>query len=293
MSVANHPGRQAAKALGRVGVWSSEIRADPNAGAAVRELEAAGWPSIWAPGGFDDKILGLFDNLLSETRTVLFASGILNIWRHEPEDVAAWWRGQSAERQGRVLIGVGISHAPLIGDSYGKPLETMRNYLTRLGAAGLPRERLCVAALGPKMLELCAELSAGAHPYLVPPEHTAIARKTMGADPLLAPEQGVILETDPAKAREIGRQGVALYTKLPNYVNSWRRLGFTDDDIANMSDRFIDSIFAWGDPAAIRRRVDAHLDAGADHVCLQVITGPPGGSSAPLDAWRALAPAML
>ena len=294
MTAASSPGRKAAAALGRVGIWSSDLRYSPDAGGAIGELEAAGWPSIWVPGGIDDKVLADVGRLLSGSSKVTFATGILNIWKYEPKGIAAWWDGLAAEHRKRVVIGIGVSHGPFIGEAYKKPLETMRDYLVRLGDAGFPREHLCVAALGPKMLELSAELSAGAHPYLVPPEHTAAARKTLGPDALLAPEQGVVLETDPAKARDLARQAIGIYTKLPNYLNSWKRLGFSDEDISSLSDRFIDAIFAWGDPEAIKKRVQAHLDAGADHVCVQVITGPPGVNLPLAQAgWRALGPVLL
>lgn len=284
------------KRLGRVGVWSGELRfAGAEAGvAAARELEAMGWPTAWVPGGIDAKVLNDVDRLLSATERLTIATGILNIWKYEPAEVAAWWRGQTPERQARVMLGVGVSHGPMIGDAYQRPVETVRGYVSRLLEAGVPRESLCIAALGPKMLELSAELTAGAHPYLVSPEHTATARKTLGPDALLAPEQGVILEADPVRARELARQALATYLKLPNYVNSWRRLGFTEEDVAGPSDRLVDALFAWGDVGAIRQRVQAHFDAGADHVCLQVVSGPMGANLQPaLAVWRELAPVLL
>jgi len=290
------PGRTPATRLGRIGVWSGELRfAGAEAGvAAARELEALGWPTAWIPGGIDDKVLDDVDRLLSATERLTIATGILNIWKYEPADVAAWWRGQTPERQARVMLGVGVSHAPAIGEAYQRPVETMRSYVSRLLEAGVPRESLCIAALGPKMLELSAELTAGAHPYLVSPEHTAIARETLGPDALLAPEQGVVLETDPARARELARQALAIYQKLPNYVNSWRRLGFSEDDVTAPSDRLVDALFAWGDAGAIRQRVQAHFDAGADHVCLQAISGPMRTDLKPaLAVWRELAPLLL
>jgi len=282
--------------LGRIGVWSGEIRfAGPEAGvAAAKALEDFGWSSLWMPGGFDDRVLADIDRMLSATRAMTFATGILNIWKYQPAQVADWWRSQAPERQARVLIGLGVSHAPVIGDAYKRPVETMRAYVQDLLDAGVPREHLCVAALGPKMLELSAELTAGAHPYLVPPEHTAIARKALGPDALLAPEQGVVMESDPARARELARQALATYLALPNYLNSWRRLGFSEEDISGVSDRLVDALFAWGDVEAIRDRVQAHFDAGADHVCLQVITGPIRGDTGPVQAaWQELAAALL
>jgi len=281
--------------LGRFGVWSAELRwAGPEVGvASVRELETLGFGAAWTPGGVDDRVLDDIDGLLSATKTIALATGILNVWKHKPEDVGLWWKTQTPERQGRVMLGLGVSHAPLIGDAYARPLELMRGYVQQLRDAGLPRENLCVAALGPKMLELCAETTAGAHPYLVTPEHTELARKIMGPDALLAPEQGVILETDPAKARELGRQTLTNYLRLPNYLNNWRRLGYSEEDLQG-SDRLVDALFAWGDAATIAKRVRAHIDAGADHVCIQAIRGPIGTDMPGVQAtWREVASALL
>jgi probable F420-dependent oxidoreductase len=282
--------------LGRIGIWSMELRfGNPSEVAeAAAELDELGFGSIWIPGGVGGDALGDIDRLLSATRTAVIATGILNIWKHQPEDVCAWWLRQSDDRQARALLGLGVSHGPLIGDTYRQPLATMRNYLTQLSQRGLPSIALCLAALGPKMLELARDHTAGAHPYLVPPEHSALARKILGRDPLLAPEQGVVLESDPARAREICRQTIEQYRRFPNYVNNWRRLGFTDDDIANGSDRLIDALFASGEPERIAERVNAHLAAGADHVCLQVIAGAPRPDvGAARLAWRKLAAALL
>lgn len=282
--------------LGRLGIWAGELRfAGPEAGVAfAQELEGLGWSAAWMPGGVDDRILDDIARLLSATRTITFCTGILNLWKFTPEQVGAWWRSQTAEHQARVMIGVGVSHAPNIGEAYQRPIETMRAYLQRLRAEGLPADRLCVAALGPKMLEVAAELTAGAHPYLVPPEHTAMARKILGPDALLAPEQGVILETDPARARALGREALENYLRLPNYLNSWRRLGFSDDDFAGPSDRLVDALFAWGDVEAIRRRLQAHVDAGADHVCIQAVAGRMLSDVNRSQAiWRELSAALL
>ena len=169
----------------------------------------------------------------------------------------------------------------------------MRDYLDRLSAEGLPADRLCLAALGPKMLELARDRTAGAHPYLVTPEHTAQARSVLGPGKLLAPEQGVILERDPERARAMARKALAQYQQRPNYANNWRRLGFSEDDIANMSDRLVDALFAWGGVEQIAERVKAHLSAGADHVCLQVISGAGVDVNAARPAWRTLAAALL
>ncbi len=271
------------------GVWSAELRSADAAQIvdAAGELERLGYSALWVPdvGGplFDD-----LDRLLQATNTVTIATGILNIWRHEAGDVARWWNELAEDHRRRVLLGVGVSHGAVVGEQWGRPIATMTAYLDGLESVGVPLEQVCVAALGPKMLHLAKDRTAGAHPYFVTPEHTAIARAALG-DGLLAVEQGVILDSDPATARQTGRPFAKGYGSLPNYANSWKRLGFTDDDISSGSDHLIDALIAWGDEADIGRRIDAHRAAGADHVCIQVITAP--GSPLPLDAWRRLAPA--
>jgi probable F420-dependent oxidoreductase len=214
----------------------------------------------------------------------------------------AGWKSVSEAYPGRFVLGLGVSHQPMVeglrGQTYGRPLTAMREYLDRMDAsvfmAAEPPEtpRRVLAALGPKMLALAAERADGAHPYNVPPEHTARAREILGPDKLLAPEQAVVLETDPAEARRIGRGHVAIYRDLPNYTNNLRQFGITDDDLAgDGSDRVVDTMVAWGDVDAIRARVQEHLDAGADHVAVQVLTADRG--ELPLDEWRELAPALL
>jgi probable F420-dependent oxidoreductase len=280
----------AKSALGQIGIWSSSLRRSPDA-AAAQALEKLGYKTVWIPGGADDGVLATADSLLGATSTLNIASGILNIWKHEPADVAAWWRGLKPAQGSRFLLGLGVSHSRLIGEAYGKPLSKMRAFLDGLDQAEMPPSHVCLAALGPKMLQLAEARTAGAHPYLVTPRHTAFARETMGPDALLAPEQGVVLETDPQKARELARGSVKFYSGLPNYANNWRRDGYTDTDIETLSDRLIDGLIAWGDVNAIGARVQEHLQAGADHVCLQVIG--PSGFIGDLDydrgAWRELA----
>jgi len=271
------------------GIWAIELRyGEPGEIArSAAELESLGYDTLWIPdiGG---PVLDAVDVLLDATSTVTVATGILNIWKHEPAEVTAWWSGLAPDRRARVLLGLGVSHGPLIGEAWGRPLATMNAYLDALGEDGPPREHLCLAALGPKMLDLARRRTSGALPYLVTPGHTALAREALG-DATLHVEQGVVLETDPEVARAIARAGIEHYFAMPNYVNNWKRLGFTDDDIDSRSDRLIDALIAWGDPDAIRSRVDAHRRAGADHVCLQVIT--PAGAGSPMAAWRSLAPA--
>jgi probable F420-dependent oxidoreductase len=282
--------------LGKIGIWSMELRFGDHAEAheAAAELDQLGYGALWIPGGMDDNVLNDMDRLRAATAKTVICSGILNIWKHNPEDVGAWWSGQAPENQARLLIGLGVSHSAIIGESYGKPLTVMRHFLAGLGHEDVPASALCLAALGPKMLELAAEHTAGAHPYLVTPEHTAEARTILGPDALLAPEQGVVLETDPARARGLARGVIAHYAKLPNYKNNWLRLGFSDEEIENISDGLVDALFAWGTPEQIGKRVQEHFTAGADHVCLQVITGSPATNvAAARPAWRELAAALL
>jgi probable F420-dependent oxidoreductase len=279
--------------LGAVGIWSAPIRFAP-AGAgitAAAELERLGFSAVWVPGGVDSGVLQKLDALLTATSSISVGTGILNIWKHEPADVAAWWNGQSPQRKKRIILGLGVSHGPLIGESYQRPLARMRVFLDGLQAAGMPLDRVCLAALGPKMLEMAGQRTSGAHPYLVSVRHTAFARKMLGPRALLAPELGVVLEHSPVKAREIARETLRQYLRFPNYANNWLRDGFTQQDLDSLSDRLVDSLIAWGDIDAIAARVREHLDAGADHVCLQVISA--GGMRAPLaehiEPWQQLA----
>ena len=272
------------------GVWSGELRfGDPATAAAwAVELEALGYAAVWIPDLGGD-LFGPFSNLLDATSTMTIASGVCNVWHHPPTEVGEWWAGLSDDHRARVMLGIGISHGPLIGETYGRPLATMAEYLDGLDAVGFPQDQRCIAALGPKMLELARDRTAGSHPYLVPPEHTASARSILGSAGLYV-EQGVVLETDADAAHEIARNAVAFYLTLPNYVNNWKRLGYTDDEIAGCADRFIDEIFAWGDADAIRERLDAHRAAGADHVCIQALTEGP--RDVPDQQWRELASAL-
>ena len=276
--------------LGGLGVWSGELRYGDAADAAddAAALETWGYSAAWIPdvGG---PLFEAFDRLLAATSTMTIASGVCNVWHHPPSEVGEWWTGLADDDRSRVMLGVGISHGPLIGETYGRPLATMREYLDGLDRAGVPVEHRCIAALGPKMLELARDRTAGSHPYLVTPAHTAFAREVLGGGKGLFVEQGVILETDAEKAREVARQAVAFYLTLPNYVNNWKRFGFTDDEIQQCTDRFVDEVFVWGDADAINERIDAHRAAGADHVCIQVLgaSGAPGGNRA---VWEALAP---
>ena len=265
---------------------------------AATELESLGYSALWIPDVGGD-LFGSLANLLGATSTVTIATGILNVWMHSADDAAGAHARLTAEHGPRYLCGIGISHRPFIDmvnapGTYTKPVDTMAAYLDGLDAAATPlavADRM-LAALGPKMLELARTRTAGTHPYLVTPELTAMARAGIGPDGLVASEVGVVLETDPAKAREIARLHLQTYLALPNYANNWKRHGFTDDDIANGgSDRLVDALIGWGDEAAIAARVQQHRDAGADHVCVQVLTSDP--RALPVDEWRILAPVLL
>jgi probable F420-dependent oxidoreductase len=284
--------------LSKVGVWSMELRFGPRDQAleAAAELEHLGYSALWVPGGIGGDICGDVGQLVAATKSCVIGTGIINIWKHEPSEISSWWVAQPAHVKERALLGLGISHGPLIGESYGKPVATMRDYVGKLRAQGVAASSLCLAALGPKMLELARDETAGAHPYLGTVEHTAAARKILGPDALLAPELGVVLETDPARARAICRDGLATYRHLPNYVNNWRRHGFGEADTNELSDALIDALFAWGDAQQIAARVREHFDAGADHVCVQVVTGALRMSpelGAVREAWRELARVLV
>lgn len=279
--------------LGRVGVWCGQARAGEPASVAelATAAEELGYGAFWIPGGAGGDVLDRCGIVLDATSTLVAATGILNIWRHNAGEVVAQTSSLSDASGGRFLLGLGVSHERLIGEEYVAPLAKMRSYLDELDAAGQGPEVRALAALRPRMLRLSAERSAGAHPYFVPPEHSAVAREALGDGPLLAPEQAVLLSTDPTAAREIARKFCSLYLQLPNYTNNLRDLGYTDDDLVGLgSDRLVDAIVAWGTPDTIADRVRAHLDAGADHVCIQVIGDT---DSSPIDTWRELAPALL
>jgi probable F420-dependent oxidoreductase len=281
------------------GIWASSLRyGEPvSAAAAAAEIESLGYSAAWIPdvGG---EVFSAVENLLASTRTLVVATGILNLWMHSAEETAAEHARLVAAHGPRFMVGIGISHAPLIDQKeagrYKQPLATTRQYLDELDAAPVPlapSDRM-LAALGPKMLELARTRTAGTHPYNVTPEHTALAREALGPDAVIATEQMVVLESDPTEARAVARMHLSTYLGLPNYTNNMKRVGFTDDDIADGgSDRLIDAFIAWGDEAAIAARVQAHRDAGADHVCVQVLTRDRLAHA--LDAWRALAPALL
>jgi probable F420-dependent oxidoreductase len=285
--------------LSGTGIWSSALRYGDVKAAATHatELERLGYTALWIPDVGGD-LFGPLASLLAATTTATVATGILNVWMHTPDEAAAQHAALTAEHGPRFLCGIGISHRPLIDNAkapgtYQKPIATMTDYLDGLDAAEIPLAKAdrMLAALGPKMLELARTRSAGSHPYLVTPELTAKARAGIGPDGLVASEQGVVLETDPARARATARLHLKIYLSLPNYTNNWKRQGFTDDDLADGgSDRLVDALVVWGDEATIAARVQQHRDAGADHVCIQVLTDDPGTLG--IEQCRALAPAL-
>ncbi|WP_304117758.1 LLM class F420-dependent oxidoreductase [Mycolicibacterium bacteremicum] len=283
--------------LSGTGIWSSHLRYGDagQAAEAAAELEELGYPALWIPdvGG---PVLESVENLLAATKTVTIATGILNLWMHDPAEVAAAHTRLQAAHGGRFLLGIGVSHAPLIDSkspgTYRKPLAATAAFLDGLDNAEqpVPATDRVIAALGPKMLQLAAERSRGTHPYLVTPEHTAAARAALGAGSLVLPEQTVVLNTDAEQARGIARTFLKGYLSLPNYVNNLLRTGFTEDDVETISDRLVDAVVVWGDEQTIARRVAEHRDAGADHVCVQVLDADL--SVFPREQWRRLAPVL-
>ncbi|MGC1459197.1 MAG: TIGR03620 family F420-dependent LLM class oxidoreductase [Steroidobacteraceae bacterium] len=269
--------------LTSLGVWAGiDHLAAAEAAAFVKRVEAWGYGALWVPEAVGREVFSACAWLLANTTRLTIASGIANIYARDPVSAAAAQKGLNEQSAGRFLLGLGVSHVPLVEGvrqhSYGKPVATMQAYLRGMKAAPYrsvaptKAPQTVLAALGPKMLALSGAEADGAHPYNVPPEHTAQARTLLGPSKLLCVEQGVILETDPSRARALARQFLALYLGLPNYVYNWRRLGFADADFsAGGSDRLIDAVVAWGDEGVIRARIQAHWQAGADHVCVQAI----------------------
>jgi probable F420-dependent oxidoreductase len=289
--------------IGRVGVWLGPIGLEPASDerAAIARIEQLGYGAAWFGEGLANReALSHAALLLGASERLVVATGIANIWAR---DATAAINGANTLNEAydeRFLLGLGVSHAPSVnsrGHRYDKPLTAMRAYLNEIdehtyGAPGPEHPSpVLLAALRPKMLELARERSAGAHPYFVPPSHTAKARAILGPAPLLAPEQVVVLETDPAAGRALGRKHMAGYLMLPNYVNNLRALGYGDVDFADGgSERLVDAIVAWGDEDAIAGRVREHLDAGADHVAIQAYAQ---NAKAALAALERLAPALL
>ncbi|MDQ0378450.1 LLM class F420-dependent oxidoreductase [Amycolatopsis thermophila] len=270
--------------LGKIGIWRGHHQLD---GDLAREVERLGYGAIWI-GGSPDGRLDIVDELLDATSTIKVATGIVNMWKDDAATVGASWHRIEGKHPGRFLLGVGIGH-PEATQEYQKPYDKIVDYLDGLDEAGVPVEARALAALGPKVLKLSAERTAGAHPYLTTPDHTREARKVLGEGVLLAPEQKVVLETDPERARAIARPTIQRpYLGLVNYRNNLLRHGWTEADLDNGgSDALIDALALHGDIDSIARGITAHLDAGADHVCIQVL------GDDPLPGYRAVSEALL
>ncbi len=270
--------------LGPIGIWRRHQQGTD----VTAEIEALGYGALWVGGS---PSLAQVRPFLERSTTLPIATGILNVWRHRPADVAAQHAELARAFPGRFLLGIGIGHPESTSD-YTRPLATMRAFFDGLDAAAppVPREQRIAAALGPKMLDLAAERSLGTHPYFTTVEHTRFARERVGAGVLVAPEVAVVVERDPETARGIARRFAATYLALRNYADNLRRFGFTERDLADGgSDRLIDAVIPHGSPEAIAEAVRAHHDAGADHVCLQ----PLGHGDGPLDDYRALAAVLV
>jgi len=279
--------RAIAAKIGRIGVWSFYLDrvSARDAGTFARAIEGLGYRSLWIPeSAVSKEIFSHAALLLAASERLIVSTGIANIWARDPVAMRNGERALAEAYPGRFLLGLGVSHEPAVrrrGGKYEKPLEHMRSYLDAMDAARYagpepaePAPRV-LAALGPKMLALAGERTAGAHPYFVPVEHTPFARKILGPTPLLAVEQAVVLEQDVTRAREIARGHMGGYLRLENYANSLRRMGWSDDDLKGPSDALVDAVVAYGDAEAIAARVQAHLAGGADHVCVQVLNEDP------------------
>jgi len=287
--------------LGKLGVWTwLDGMSGPEAAEFARKIEDWGYAALWLPEAVGRDPFAMLGYLAAETERLILATGIANIYARDAMTMNAIHKTIADLADGRFILGLGVSHGHLVtgvrGHEYGKPVSTMRSYLEKMAdALFMAREPaetapIVLAALRPRMLGLAAEKTRGAHPYFAPPEHTARAREILGEGPWLCPEQMVLLETDPAKARAIARKNMAIYLGLPNYQNNLKWLGFDDADFQDGgSDRVVDAIVAWGDEEAIRARIQAHWDAGADHVCIQPFR-PDGEMGPDMGLLEALAP---
>jgi probable F420-dependent oxidoreductase len=272
--------------LGRFGVWRGGAQLTPE---LAVELERLGFGALWV-GGSPSGDLALVEQLLDATTTLTLATGIVNIWQDDAHQVAASFQRIESRQPGRFLLGVGAGHREAT-QQYEKPYQKLVDYVDTLLTDGVPKDSLVLAALGPKVLRLAAERTAGAHPYLVTTEYTRRAREIVGPGPLLAPDHKVVLDTDLARARALGRSRVKNpYLGLVNYTNNLRRLGWGDDDLSgDGSDALIDALVAHGSPDEVAAALTRHLDAGADHVAIQLLTAP---GTEPLDGYRQLAQAL-
>ena len=272
--------------LGSFGVWTGgRTVAEADRPEVAQLAEQLGFGALWF--GFSPRLTDMRP-MLAATERLIIATGIVNVWHYEPEELAAEFAALDQEFPGRTLLGVGIAHPESV-EQYARPLTKMSAFLDGLDRAAppVPKERRCVAALGPKMLDLSAERSLGAHPYFTPVEHTRYARERLGPGPLVAPELACVVGEDPGRAA--AREYARFYLRLKNYAPNLERFGFTGDEIAAASDRVVDAIVPQGSPERIASVVRAHLDAGADHVCLQAV----GVQGVPREQWTALAQALL
>ncbi len=288
--------------LGRFGIWTSALDRQPAAAArtAVAELDGLGFSALWVGEAFRREAFANASLLLAASSSLVVATGIANIWARDAQAMRAGQLTLAEAFPDRFLLGIGVSHVPLVdtrGHRYSQPYSAMREYLAAMDQARYespapdhPPLRV-LAALGPKMLELAATRADGAHPYFVPVAHTEMARRVLGPGKLLCPEQAVVLEADPARAREVARRHTGAYLRLPNYRHNLERLGFTGDDLERGgSDRLVDAVVAHGDVQAVTRRLREHLEAGADHVAIQVISAD--AAAIPSPAWRELDAAL-
>jgi len=287
--------------IGRLGVWTwLDAHGASEAADFARKLEHWGYSALWIPEAVGRDPFAFLGYLAANTQKLVLATGIANLYARDAMTMKAVHRTLAEIAPGRFVLGIGVSHEHLVGKlrghSYRKPLTAMREYLDAMDAAPYmgkepPEEApIVLAALRDRMLRLAAERARGAHPYFVPPEHTAHAREVMGPDAWLCTEQMVLLERDASKAREVARENMKVYVRLPNYQNNLRRFGFDDADFADGgSNRLVDAIVAWGDEKAIRDRIQAHHDAGATHVCIQPFRAD-GGPGPDLRTLALLAP---
>ena len=289
--------------IGTFGIWTSLLDTHPTSEVreVVSRLDEMGWGALWRPESTGRDALISSTIWLEVCPRMAIATGIAQTYARHPMTASAAAKTLHEAFPGRFLLGLGVGHAPMIegvrGLDYSTPYTDMSTYLDAMddapftGLEGAGRPPRVLAALGPKMLALSAEKADGAHPYFAPPEHTARAREIIGDDAFLAPEQMVLLESDPERARRIARENMARYLQLPNYTNNLRRLGFSEDDLSGPSDRLVDAIVAWGELDAIVGRVREHVDAGADHVCVQALVEHP--DQLPTNDWQRLAEALL
>jgi len=289
--------------IGRVGLWTFLLDEHPTSRVRdlVQEIEDMGWPTLWRPESTGRDVLVAASVMLDATSNLIVASGIAQIHARHPVTTAAAQKTLAEAHDGRFLLGLGVAHAASVEGvrklEYRTPYSDMVAYLEAMTEApyGAPepaeKPMTVLAALGPKMLKLAAEAADGAHPYFTPPSHTATAREILGEGPLLAPEQMVVIDTNLDRARETARVTMARYLRLPNYTNNLLRCGFTQDDINDISDRLVDGIVACGDIDVTVERVQQHLDAGADHVCIQVLA-PKGDLDTTIRHWHELADAF-